>query len=138
MFKKDHIKTKITAFILLNILLSAVFFIISSMPDSNYTFMFGWHFHLLLVWYPVVSAAYGCAVMLTGFGDWWYRGLMAVIFLAVTLISAVANEIMLWPGALILTGIMLGAAILTGGLMLLVREIVKSYRNYKQAKEKQS
>jgi len=108
------------------------------MPDSNYTFMFGWHFHLLFVWYPVVSAAYGCAVMLTGFGDWGYRGLMAVIFLAVTLISAVANEIMLWPGALILTGIMLGAALLTGGLMLLVREIVKSYRNYKQAKEKQS
>ena len=54
MFKNDHVKLKIITFILLNILLSAVFFVISAMPDSG--FMFGWHLALVVLWYPTVAA----------------------------------------------------------------------------------
>ncbi len=137
MFKKEHLKCKIIAFVLLDLLVSTVYFGLASMPDgANPSMLYlGFHFELLLVYFPLTALVYGCAAAICAFCDYGYMGLMSVIFAVCALIGITWNDICIWQGAFIFIGIMLGALILTQLVILLVRAIIKSDRTYKMKKE---
>jgi len=136
MLKKDHpfnkIVIKLAALILMNLMLCAVFFVLSSIPDHG-IYMSSWHLELFLVWYPLSAVIFGAAAILSAFGDRVYLALMGVIFLTVTMINALTMNVVELPAAFVYTGIMLCAALVTAFIKAAVKAYMH-YRNYKLKK----
>ena len=124
---------KLASFILLNLLLCVVFFLLSAIPDHG-IYMASWHFELFLIWYPLTALLFGILSVVSSFGDWIYLLLMGVIFLTVSCTSAVNMSVIALPAAFLYTLIMLGAMLVS----LLLRAAILAYlqyRNYKRTKE---
>ena len=129
MFKKAYLPVKITALILMNLLLCLVFFILSAIPDHG-IYMSSWHLELFLIWYPLTAIVHGIASLICAVGDRAYFLLMSVIFLAVAILNALTMGIVALPAAFVYTGIMLGAALIAALVKTAILAYVQ-YRNYK-------
>lgn len=123
MFKKEYVKTKVISFILCNLALCLVFFILVPERNPNPDFLDFYGLEQLLVYYPLLSAFYGVTVMLTCRGDYAFASLMGVIFFVCALANSLIYDITEPPAAFVYTGIMLAFAALTLGIVMLVRHV---------------
>ncbi len=135
MLRRDHFKIKLVSFVILNILLCAMFFIFPSL-EPNGESLWVWHLRLGLVYYPLTALVYGITTVITAFRDRGYIALMTVIFLVCALLNGIAKEVVEVPASLIYTAIMIGAALLAAAVKALILAIVGSYKLYKQKKDK--
>lgn len=123
MFKKEHAKTKIISFILCNLALCLVFFILVPEKNPNPGFMDFYGLEELLIYYPLFSALYGIAVMLTCHEDYIFALFMGVIFFVCALANSLLYDITEPPAAFVYTAIMFAFALATLAIMMLVRHL---------------
>lgn len=123
MFRRDHFKTKLTAFILLNLALCLVFLVFVPIKPEYGSVQMDFHgLKEMLVYYPLLAVLYGVAVALTAFRDWAYAGLMSVIFFVCALANSLRYDIVEPPAAFVYTGIMLGFMFASFGAIALGRK----------------
>ena len=114
MFKHDHIKTKFVTFILLNIALCLVFFIlVPDKPAYGGIQMDFYGLKALIVVYPLFSAIYGIAIGILSFGDYAFAGIMSVVFFVCSLANTLIYEIAEPPAAFAYTGICIAFCVIT-------------------------
>ena len=123
MFRRDHIKTKLTAFVLLNLALCLVFLVLIPEKTGGGSIQIDFYgIEQMLVYYPLLAVLYGIATAVTSFRDYVYAGLMGVIFFVCALANSLRYDIVEPPAAFVYTGIMLAFMLAAFGVIALVRK----------------
>lgn len=127
MLKRDHIKTKLVTFILANLALCLVFFIlVPDKPTYGSVQMDFYGLTELIILYPLTAAVYGITVGVTCFGDYAYAGLMSVIFFVCALANTLMYEIAEPPAAVVYTGICAAFLVIVCAVRAIVLKMIKS------------
>ncbi len=124
-----HLKMKLAVGLLL--VLAAVFVFLIYVPPRPAMASF-YEIALIVVWYPLTAILYGAAAALSAFRDYLYIAIMMVLFLVVSLLNTVIRDFAEPQAALVYTGMAVASVVLTSVIMAVVREIMCSWREYKQ------
>ncbi len=127
MFKRDHVKTKIIAFIILNLLLCAVFFVLPSIEAEKHSYTGFNGIAEVLIIYPSLSAIYGAMLAFTYHKDYAFVCMMGVTFFTCSLANTFLYNIIEPPAAFIYTGIMVAFVLLVRFIYIGMRALRKSY-----------